>query len=326
MTERENIEIALNGGIPEHTPVFWAGGQLMISSVICNCPAFGTKEGYDWWGVHWTATDNTGGMFTPTVGYPPVLTDITKWREQVKFPDISNIDWEAAAKRDTARLDPNKLTDFYGLGNGLFERLHFLMGFEEAMYALMEEPEECAALVSAIADFYIQIIEKVGKYYKPDYFTLLDDYAHKNGGLISPAMFREIIKPSLKRIVEAVEANGMKYIQHCCGQEQLFLDDFHDIGIRRIDPCQPCNDLPAMKKKYPDMGFMGGLDLQGVVDVPDVTEQQLRDEVDRCIREYGKTMGSYVIYGCSVDMYDPEAFKPGHKIGIIIDQAMKAAQ
>lgn len=212
------------------------------------------------------------------------------------------------------------------MGNGLFERLHFLMGFEEAMYALMEEPEECAALVSAIADFYIQIIEKVGKYYKPDYFTLLDDYAHKNGGLISPAMFREIIKPSLKRIVEAVEANGMKYIQHCCGQEQLFLDDFHDIGIRRIDPCQPCNDLPAMKKKYPDMGFMGGLDLQGVVDVPDVTEQQLRDEVDRCIREYGKTIGSYVIYGCSVDMYDPEAFKPGHKIGIIIDQAMKAAQ
>ena len=194
------------------------------------------------------------------------------------------------------------------------------------MYALMEEPEECAALVSAIADFYIQIIEKVGKYYKPDYFTLLDDYAHKNGGLISPAMFREIIKPSLKRIVEAVEANGMKYIQHCCGQEQLFLDDFHDIGIRRIDPCQPCNDLPAMKKRYPDMGFMGGLDLQGVVDVPDVTEQQLRDEVDRCIREYGKTMGSYVIYGCSVDMYDPEAFKPDHKIGIIIDQAMKAAQ
>ena len=67
----------------------------MISSVICNCPAFGTKEGYDWWGVHWTATDNTGGMFTPTVGYPPVLTDITKWREQVKFPDISNIDWES---------------------------------------------------------------------------------------------------------------------------------------------------------------------------------------------------------------------------------------
>lgn len=212
------------------------------------------------------------------------------------------------------------------MGNGLFERLHFLMGFEEAMYALMEEPEECAASVSAIADFYIQIIEKVGKYYKPDYFTLLDDYAHKNGGLISPAMFREIIKPSLKRIVEAVEANGMKYIQHCCGQEQLFLDDFYDIGIRRIDPCQPCNDLPAMKKKYPDMGFMGGLDLQGVVDVPDVTEQELRDEVDRCIREYGKTMGSYVIYGCSVDMYDPEAFKPGHKIGIIIDQAMKAAQ
>lgn len=324
MTEKENLQIALDGGQPEHTSCFWAGGQLMISTVIGNMPAFGQAEGYDWWGVHWTFSPDALA-FTPTAGRKPVLSDITNWREELKIPDISGIDWEAAAARDTATLDPNKLTNFYGLANGIFERIHFLLGFEETMYALMEEPEEVAALADTIADFYVLLVEKVGKYYKPDYFTLLDDYSHKNGAFMSPATFRGIFASPLKKIVDAVNDNGMKFILHCCGQEQLFLDEFYRIGIRRLEPCQPCNDVPSMKKRHPDMGFMGGLDLQGVVDVPGVTEEKLRAEVRRCIDEYGKTMGSYAVYGCSVSMYDPSAYQPGGKMNVIIDEAMKYA-
>ena len=114
MTEKENVQVALEGGIPEHTPLFWNGGQLMVSSVIGNMPVPGTAEGYDWWGVHWTACEEACGAFAPTAGRPPVITDITRWREQVKVPDISGIDWEAAAARDTAHLDPNKVTIFTG--------------------------------------------------------------------------------------------------------------------------------------------------------------------------------------------------------------------
>lgn len=325
MTEKENLMIALDGGKPEHIPCFWAGGQLTFSSAIRNVPPFGQKEGYDWWGIHWTSTEDTFGMFTPTVGKPRILTDITKWKEQVKFPEIDSIDWEAVAKEDLKAVDPTKLTNFYGLVNGVFERVHFLMGFENAMYAMLEEPEAVAELANAIADFYVKVIEKVGKYYKPDYFTLLDDYAHKDGGLISPAMFEEIFAPALKKIVDAVEANGMKYIQHCCGQEQLFQDALYKIGVRRMEPCQPCNDVLAMKAKHPDMAFMGGLDLQGVVDLPDVTEEQLRAEVRRCISEYG-SMESYAVYGCSISMYDPDAFGPKGKISIIMDEVMKCAE
>ena len=324
MTEKENLQIALDGGKPDHVPCFWAGGQLMISTVVGNIPPLGQPSGYDWWGVHWTATENSGGMFSPSVGVPFVLSDITKWREEVKFPDISNINWEEAAARDTSWLDPNKLTNFYGLANGIFERIHFLMGFEETMYALIEEPEEVAALANAIADFYVKVIEKIGQYYKPDYFTFLDDYAHKNGAFMSTKTFDEIFAGPLKKIVDAVNNNGMKYIHHCCGQEQLFLENFHRIGIRRIDPCQPCNDLLAMKNKFPDMSLIGGLDLQGVVDMVDVTEDALRKEVRRCIDEYGSIDG-YTLYGVSVSMYDPTSYAPDGKMGIIIDEAVKYA-
>ena len=43
---------------------------------------------------------------TPTPGYGPILTDVTKWREQIKFPDLSTIDWKAAWERDGA--DPEE--------------------------------------------------------------------------------------------------------------------------------------------------------------------------------------------------------------------------
>lgn len=125
MTEKENVQVALDGGIPEHTTLFWNGGQLMVSSVLGNMPIPGMKEGYDWWGVHWTACEEAGGAFAPTVGRPPIIEDIECWKDQVKFPDISNIDWKAAAARDTANLDPNKISNFYGLANGIFERIHF---------------------------------------------------------------------------------------------------------------------------------------------------------------------------------------------------------
>ncbi|MBI4856228.1 MAG: hypothetical protein HY818_05785 [Acetobacterium woodii] len=322
MTQKENVQVALDAGIPEHTTVFWTGGQLMISSVLGNMPILGMKEGYDWWGVHWTACKEAGGAFAPTVGRPPIISDIESWREQVKFPDISGIDWEAAAARDTAHLDPDKVTNFYGLANGIFERIHFLMGFEETMIALATEPEEVVVLADAITDVYVQIIEKIGQYYKPDYFTMLDDYCHQHGSFMSPTTFDQVFAPALKRIRDAAESNGMKFILHCCGREEVLLDNFYNAGVRRIEPCQPMNDLCAMKERHPDMAFMGGLDLQKVIDNPDATEEDLRKEVRRCIDTYADG-GRYVVFGVTLAMHDPSAYAPGQKMHILIDEAMK---
>ena len=322
MTERELVQTALEGGTPEYTTLFWTGGQLMISTVIGNMPVPGTPGGYDWWGVHWTACEEAGGAFAPTAGRPPVITDIENWREELKIPDISGIDWEAAAARDTSWLDPNKLTNFYGLANGIFERIHFLMGFEETMMALATDPEEVAAMADTIAEFYCRIIEKIGQYYKPDYFTLLDDYCQQSGPFMSPATFRNVFAPALKKIRDTVEANGMKFILHCCGKYGVLLDEFHEIGIRRLEPCMPINDIPAMKNQYPDMAFMGGLDLQKVIDNPDCGEKEWRAEVDRCIDEYAEG-GRYVVYGVTLDMHNPASYAPGQKMYVLIDEALK---
>lgn len=326
MTEKENILLAYEGKKPQWTPCFWAGAQLLLSSAVKNIPGLGLTEGYDWFGVHWTATENTGWMFTPTADKPHVLTDVTKWREQVRFPNLEEIDWAATAERDFAFFgtDRTKVQDYYQ-GNGLFERVHFLMGFEEAMVAIQTEPEAVYELVGAIADMYIAIAEKIAIYYKPDLYTFLDDYGHHRGIFISPETFDRLFAPHLKRIIDFVNTTDMKFKMHCCGMQELLLDNFNKIGVRRLDPCQPCNNLVAMKARYPDISLMGGMDIQGVIDFPGVTEEQLRAEVRRCIDMYGP-MGGYIMFGATVELYNPASFAPGQKMGIILEEAANYAR
>ena len=323
MTEKENLALALDGKMPAWTPCFWNGAQIIVSHFVGHCPPPGVTAGLDGFGVHQTSTENTGGMYTPTATVPPVLTDITKWREQVTFPDIESLDWEKCYEIDAKMIGgvhrDQKLLDYYH-GNGLFERLHFLMGMEGAMLAIMEEPEAVSEFVGALADHHIAVAKQIEKYYKPDYYTFLDDYSHLRGLFMSPATFDEIFAPHLKRIVDFVNGSSMKFKMHCCGKFEDLLDHFYALGIRRFDPCQPCNDLKAIREKYPDIALMGGLDLQGCVDLEGATEEQIRGEVRRCIDEYGP-LGGYTIFGASVSMYDGRAYAPGGKMFTICSEA-----
>ena len=321
MTGAENLRAVLDGGKAEYTPCYYGNVSVMTSSAIHNKPQMGSKGGKDWWGVEWVL-DDVNQSFSPAVGIEPVLKDVINWKNELVFPQIDDIDWAAAYERDSARFDRNKVTVFIA-NNGLFERMHFLMGFENAVMAVMEEPEACAELVDALADFYVRLIEKIGEYYKPEYLTFMDDYTYKDGLLVTYDAFDEIFAPALKKIVTAVETNGMKHIEHCCGKSELLQDRFYDLGIRRLDPCQPINDLTAMRAKHPDMVLLGGLDVQSIIDVPGAKEAEIRQEVRRCLDTYGAEGQGYVVYGALVSLHDPNAYRPGGKIYAIMDEARK---
>lgn len=322
MTNKENALIALHGGKPESVPCFWSSCQVVISTPMAETPPLIVPAGLDGYGVHQTATASAGGMFTPTTSVPPVLTDILKWKEQVHFPDYEQVDWEAASAFDKQMLHlmPELFVQDLFSANGLFERLHFLMGFEEAMYAINDEPEAVAELVHAIADKKIEFISYAARYYQPDVFTYLDDYAHIRGQFISMDTFRSIFKPEITRIARAAKENGMIFKMHCCGKMDVFTQDFIEIGADAIDPIQPVNDFVHMKALCGDkVGLVGGLDIQGIVDRVGATEEELRSEVRRCIDTYAKD-GGYMVYGASVNMFNPNNFAPDGLIGILIDE------
>ena len=53
--------------------------------------------GKDIWGVEYVPTESTGNALIPKTS-DFILEDITKWRDVIKAPDLSGIDWRRCAK------------------------------------------------------------------------------------------------------------------------------------------------------------------------------------------------------------------------------------
>jgi len=221
--------------------------------------------------------------YAPDVRNPPLLDDITRWREVVRFPDIDALDWEAAASKDTANVDRAGKLIRVMIESGPFERIHHLMGFQEAFLAMSEEPEEYKALVDAIADFKVRLIGKICKHYKPDNIFAHDDLGSAQGPMMSLAMYRELLKPAHKRIVEAIRSFGVICTHHSCGRMEAFIPDLIEIGVQAINPVQAVNDLGEVARKYSDALIfdVGGdttANYQGAHE--DAIRQDVRDVID----------------------------------------------
>jgi len=325
MNKRENALLTLKGQKTDFVSCYYDSCQIMLCSAIRELPPPGVVAGEDGYGVHQTATASGGGGYTPTPGHGPVITDLESWREQIVLPDPEAIDWEARAKQD-ALIKPcdreNFLQDILYV-KGPFERLHFLLGFEEALIQIMEEPELVNDLLTAITDNKIKHIHKIAKYYKPDIITSHDDFAFHSGLFFPIEIFRELFKPHLKRLVDAVHAEGLLYKQHCCGKMDALAEDLLDIGIDALDPVQPINDIPRIQEIFKGrVGLVGGLDVQSVVDPVHVPEEDIRAEVRRCIDSYCCD-GSFMLYGASLHMYNPASYRPGGRLFAVCDECAR---
>lgn len=263
MNYRENTLRTLRCEPNEWIPNFFTDKNLIVSSCMRDYvlgPA-GTK---DWFGVEWTDRIPTPGTRR--------LSDITAWREEIEFPDLDAIDWESAAERDLAGTNPELINNI-SIAYLLFERLHAFVGFEDALTYLLTEPEATMEFFTALTDFRCREIEKIGKHYKPDLLTGLDDWGYEKGMFMSLPVWREMIKPHMARIVQCVHDNGMLYEHHSCGYIQPLVGDLVEIGVDALDPVQGKNDIFELHRQYGDrLCLIGGFDNQRILD------QQTPDE------------------------------------------------
>ena len=287
ITERENVlRMIYRTGDPEWVPLSWdySVGRFATPSAVKERPS-GQADGTDWYGCHWRFDKATFG-YVQDPAFPWPVDDITHWKEQVIFPDYDAIDWEACAAEDEKNYDrENKLVKFI-LESGPFERLHSLVGFEEALVSMYTEPDAFLELIEAITDSKIELIHRIAKYYRPDGLCTFDDLGSAGGPLLSVEMYREFIKPSHKRIVDAVRSHGIIAFQHSCGKMEAFLDDFVDIGVQVVNPLQPVNDWETVAKKYKDkISFEVCLSTASCM--IDASEETIRSDVRKAIDIFG---------------------------------------
>ena len=245
----------------------------------------------DIWGVRYVNNKEAGFAGLPEPGNF-ILDDITKWRDVIKAPDISDIDWEQLAKKDLGALrargtDTNETAVAFHLHGGYFQALMAFMGFVEGLCAIQEEPEEVYALFDYLCSFYTKVGEKIIDYIKPDVVQLTDDIAAWAMPFVSPDQYRELIKPFQVREAQLGNDRGLPIAMHCCGKCEVFVEDWVSYGVRYWDPPQTSNDLVAIQKRFGNQIILeGGFDAIGELMSPDCTEAMFKDAVvaaiDKC--------------------------------------------
>ena len=285
LTEKENVlRVMTRSGDPEWIPVVSDCIHMVLSSAVRERPPQG-QSGRDWFGCNWVWDDECLG-FAPDLHQPYIVGDIAKWREIVTFPDLGAIDWAAAAARDLAGVDRDEKAVRILLESGPFERSHHILGFEGAFTAMYDDPEEYKALIDAIADYKVRLINCLIEAYEPDEIFAQDDLGHNRGPMFSLDMYREFIKPAHKRISEAIRSRGVIHTHHSCGCMEVFIDDLLDVGVQVLNPVQPCNDRKAIADKYAGrLSFEVGADYY--IAREDSTEEEIRGEVRELIDLFG---------------------------------------
>lgn len=315
MTKREQLlEVYRHKNIG-YVPCFFTDFDFSKPAAINERPEQG---GLDWFGVEWE--------FVPAALAPMVkpgtqrLTDITKWREELVFPDLDAVDWAAAAAEETAKWDRENKISYLMLINGIFERTHALMGFEDAMCAMYEEPEEYQALVEAITEYKLKVIDIIGTYYKPDVLCFHDDFGTNDSLMMSVEMWRKFFKEPLRRVIRRAHEHGIIYEHHSCGYIAPIFDELVELGIDAIDPLQPSNPVRELKDRYQDrVTFVGGFDTQNTFDKVGATEEEMRAEVARVYASLAPG-GSYVAFPLTVSfdfvpVFIDEHFKHAFRFG-----------
>jgi len=236
-------------------------------------------------GVTYVGSADNGFGAMPKPG-EVLLEDITKWRDIVKLPDFSGRDKEAYYKARAAHVDRTQnavVTD----GGDYFLTLVALMGFENAMLAMYEEPDEVLALLEHISTFYVAVTKDIFHYAKPDVYILMDDDATLRAPFFSLGMYRKFFKPFHKLHCDIALENGAFINRHDCGKSEIFLDDWLEMGVREWNPIQISNDCKAIKEKYCGrLVFSGGWDGQGEISSANVDKKLLVDALTEYVDTY----------------------------------------
>jgi hypothetical protein len=315
LSPKENYLRTLRHEENEYVPLSWGLVGFATDAVIVGLlpPTDKGQEStgfVDDYGVRWVASESAIGGKIPAPG-EFILKDVTRWKTDITIPDVEKYDWQKFAEQeyDLLKIDRDKQALCF-LGGGVWDRLAALMGFEEAMIALLEEPEACGELFTAIIDYKIRQAEKAAKYYKADVFVYSDDIATERNLFMSPSTFRSLIKPHWKRLHNAVKNLGMIPVQHICGYAETCIEDYIETGAAAWNTAQPTNDLAGILDKYGDRFCIeGGWNFNGKPSMPDATIEDVKAEVERCFRDYGRKKG-YIFFPlilASTDMKDINA-------------------
>lgn len=268
----------LSGEIPEFMPAYAEPFMMGVKEELLTPQAAPDGPIVTSLGVTYVGNEENNFGAMPEPGNI-IIDDITKWRDKLKIRDVSGRDWEGYYKKASENIDRENLCVCVD-GGDYFLSLVSLMGFEGALMAMYEEPEEVVALFEHISEFYTMVLKQQMHYLKPEIYILMDDDSAYRSPFFSLELYRKLIKPFHKLHCDIALESGCYIDRHDCGKSEQFIDDWLELGIHAWNPVQITNDCKEIKKKYGDrLSLAGCWDTQMWSARQDFDEKELTDSL-----------------------------------------------
>jgi uroporphyrinogen decarboxylase len=260
----------------ERLPEFLGNHILRLN--LSHDPRFSEdgSQRFDWWGVGFsTQEEGYFASFSPMADSKDI--DSHLWPDPHAPALLQDAEAAVAANGERYFIIPN-------LGFALFERAWTLRGFEQFLIDMVTDPGYVGELLDRIVDIQLSLIHRyLDLGVDGGYFG--DDYGSQRSLLISPRLWRTLIKPRLSRLFAPFIELGLPVILHSDGQIQQILPDLVEIGLTTLNPVQPeVLDLEWLSEHYGGrLSFYGGVSTQSVL--PNGTPNEVRSAVSDAIRK-----------------------------------------
>jgi len=194
---------------------------------------------------------------------------------------------------------PQGMAAIGGIGNGIFECVQEIVGFEPLCLIKGDDEELYADLFAKAGDMLVAIWERFLPQYGDIYCVCRfgDDLGFRSATLLSPGDIREHIIPQYKRIIDIIHGYNKPFLLHSCGNIDAIMEDL--ISVAGINAKHSNEDVIApfsywINEYGKRIGNFGGLDTDALCDVNDCDIVEYTTNVyNQCAAKgYGVAIGS----------------------------------
>ncbi|MBQ3141026.1 MAG: hypothetical protein IJC25_03585 [Clostridia bacterium] len=201
------------------------------------------------------------------------------------LPDVlADYRWEGFAQR-VAEL---KAADRIVVGSPaiqIFEPAWYLRGMETMLEDFYLRPEMARACLERLLPVKREIAVRLAEA-DVDVIVYGDDVAMQTGMMMSPAVWREFLKPLLADVIAAAKAvkPDVLVYYHTDGDCTAIIDDLIEVGVEILNPVQPeCLDPLAVYENYHDrLAVWGAIGTQTTM--PFGTPEQVRSKTTELLQ------------------------------------------
>ena len=173
-----------------------------------------------------------------------------------------------------------------------FTIAYLMRRYDNFLVDCLERPEYAGELLERIASVEFSRVENAVRA-GARCAMIFGDFAHQRELMISPDVFRRLLRPILEEFLFRLKAINPKILVFLSSDGNLsaVLPDLIECGFAAVHPVQPeCMDMEAVKREWGDrLSLFGGLSIQGELAQSDA--QAVRGLVRRRIETLGADGG-----------------------------------